>query len=105
MTDEQMAALQEFMRPIRDLAIHELERAKQPIPVMPTTRSILAQQTAEAEAARQADPLPDGAPDPLAPPLETRHYADGTSSTGTAPLPEHSPDGAETVSVEPEPHA
>lgn len=33
--------------------------------------------------------------------LEQRTYADGTVATGSAPLPEKSPDGADTVSVEP----
>lgn len=31
--------------------------------------------------------------------IETRNYADGTSATGTAPLPDHSPAGAPEVSA------
>ena len=29
--------------------------------------------------------------------IETRHYADGASATGPAPLPDHSPHGAQEV--------
>jgi hypothetical protein len=71
MTPEEMLAdLKEFFRPIREHAMHMLERAKQPLPPVPTTRSIMAQQAA-------SDPMiADGIAPAPGEPVETKAYSD-----------------------------
>lgn len=58
MTPEQFtdlkALLTNMLTPVRDLALYQLEQAKQPLPPAPSTRSILAEQTGRAEALKRA---------------------------------------------------
>ena len=61
--------------------------ARKQIDELQTTNTALNETVAQLKAQVESTP----------PATETKHYADGSSATGPAPLPDHSPEGAPEV--------
>lgn len=66
-------------------------------------RKILMGEPSEEMVQKQKDYVETIASRETPPETETVHYADGSSATGTAPLPQTSPEGAPAVGEAPKP--